>query len=143
MHLSDHMKSMDLQSKREHDLVVKTWLAAWEEFEIAAKEAAEQSAQNNHFRGHPIIWVEESQNWAYLDNNQPIDIDRSCGKCGKSFVPTDGDGEVDPCLGVLPGVANACCGHGTKRESYIQFENGVRVWDFYVDTSETASRLRA
>ncbi len=90
---------------------------------------------NSHFRGHPIIWVEESKSWAYLDNGQSIDVGRPCGECGKSSVPGDGDGEIDPCLGVLPGVANACCGHGTKSGSYIQFENGVIVSGFDIDTT--------
>jgi len=33
---------------------------------------------------------------------------------------------ADPCLGCLPGVAFACCGHG-DREMYIAFENGVTI----------------
>lgn len=32
---------------------------------------------------------------------------RACGYCGE----TCGNGP-DPCLGVLPGVISACCGHG-------------------------------
>ena len=37
---------------------------------------------------------------------------------------------VDPCLGVLPGVAFACCGHGGN--GYIAFENGTTV-DLHVN----------
>lgn len=33
---------------------------------------------------------------------------------------------VDPCLGKLPGVKFACCGHG-KRHGYMFFENGVTI----------------
>jgi hypothetical protein len=36
----------------------------------------------------------------------------------------------DPCLGFLPGVKYACCGHGGKSASadgYIYFENGVVI----------------
>lgn len=35
----------------------------------------------------------------------------------------------DPCLGTLPGVEFACCGHGHK-EGYIAFTNGrtIRGW---------------
>ena len=35
----------------------------------------------------------------------------------------------DPCLGNLPGVKFACCGHGGSRQCnpYIYFENGVRL----------------
>lgn len=32
-------------------------------------------------------------------------------------------GQPDPCLGELPGVDSACCGHG-ETEGYIKFENG-------------------
>lgn len=34
---------------------------------------------------------------------------------------------VDPCLGKLPGVAFACCGHGDAKYAYIAFENGVTL----------------
>lgn len=44
-----------------------------------------------------------------------------CTKCDME-VPKSG---VDPCLGKLPGVKNACCGHGG--DGYIQFENGVII----------------
>ena len=33
---------------------------------------------------------------------------------------------IDPCLGKLPGVAQACCGHG-KASGYVIFENGVSL----------------
>ena len=32
----------------------------------------------------------------------------------------------DPCLGHLPGIKFACCGHGGKGP-YLYFENGVRL----------------
>jgi hypothetical protein len=35
------------------------------------------------------------------------------------------DGE-DGCLGHLPGVITACCGHG-ERDGYIIFENGKQL----------------
>lgn len=42
---------------------------------------------------------------------------------------------VDPCLGHLPGVAFACCGHGKDTVSrehfqrgYIAFENGTIIY---------------
>ncbi len=47
----------------------------------------------------------------------------------------------DPCLGYLPGVKFACCGHGEKDGGYIKFENGVAIyfdteyitdWDTYI-----------
>ena len=29
--------------------------------------------------------------------------------------------EPDPCVGYLPGVYNACCGHGDPRKAYVCF----------------------
>jgi hypothetical protein len=45
-----------------------------------------------------------------------------CVRCGK--MPTE-DGH-DQCLGTLPGVVAACCGHGVE-EGYILFENGIII----------------
>lgn len=45
-----------------------------------------------------------------------------------------GDQAVDPCLGILPGVRNACCGHGGKHQRnlpYIQFEGVTRKTLYY------------
>jgi hypothetical protein len=42
-----------------------------------------------------------------------------CGLCCCERLP---DG-CDPCLGKLPGVANACCGHGIG-DGYLIFKNG-------------------
>lgn len=70
-------------------------------------------------RGHPIYFDGE---WRYLDNDEPT-VDgwknRDCGKCKKPNRP---DGH-DACLGVLPNVINACCGHGSIKEAYVQFED--------------------
>ena len=48
--------------------------------------------------------------------------DRPCTRCGE--MPTE-EGH-DACIANLPGVRNACCGHGVE-EGYIQFfaEDGV------------------
>jgi len=47
---------------------------------------------------------------------------RACPKCGQ-LQNTDG---CDPCIGFLPGVRSACCGHGVQR-GFIAFKNGVVV----------------
>ena len=33
----------------------------------------------------------------------------------------------DGCLGTLPGVVNACCGHGTDGEAYVSLDDGRRL----------------
>lgn len=75
--------------------------------------------------GHPIIWKEKK--WVYEDNEIPIEEEnRSCAYCEKQIE------EYDPCLGKLPGVASACCGHGQPKRSHIMFENGVLIQGFNV-----------
>lgn len=87
-------------------------------------ERAAMTAKSQ-WRGHPII--ERGDRWFYVDDGSPVAGSvRPCGKCGQP-APLN---ELDPCLGMLPGVANACCGHGKSDESYIQFTNGVRISGF-------------
>lgn len=72
-------------------------------------------------RGHVIEWRDQ---WYYVDTNQPT-IEtwegRPCGHCGKYNTAEGHDG----CLGELPGVVNACCGHGQEGEAYVRFTNGT------------------
>ena len=35
----------------------------------------------------------------------------------------------DPCISNLPGVKNACCGHGLKKGAYIHFEDDSVIRD--------------
>jgi len=90
--------------------------------------------EQSFWRGHEIIWVNDK--WLYVDTNEPTigygGKIRPCGACGKSFQGSN-KGDPDPCLGTLPGVKNACCGHGIQSESYVQFENGVTLRGFKQD----------
>ena len=45
----------------------------------------------------------------------------ACDVCGRELI----DGAPDPCLGELPGVRAACCGHGDRERAYMMFDNGV------------------
>lgn len=45
---------------------------------------------------------------------------RLCSKCDALML----SGEPDACLGTLPGVSAACCGHGVV-QGYILFVNGL------------------
>ena len=107
---------------------------------------------NSYLRGHPIIWIENKNNivrkkgeapepsdvgqWLYKDTMEPIPTEggeiRPCIKCGKLFEGSY-EGMPDPCLGRLPGVNNACCGHGIKEESYIRFTNGTIIKGFEIE----------
>jgi hypothetical protein len=87
----------------------------------------------DHLRGHPIF-QDDSGDWRYRDNNQLVVFtwhDRPCGSCGKAQLESG----HDPCLGTLPGVINACCGHGYPSDAYVQFPDGsamrgedARLW---------------
>lgn len=87
----------------------------------------EATARAEH-RGHPIVFIDGT--WVYEDNLRPIPSyggeDRPCAKCGELPI----DGLYDSCIGKLPGVKNACCGHGNTGRAYIQFENGTTVRGF-------------
>lgn len=70
--------------------------------------------------------------WRYEDDGAPLpgwggEI-RPCTECGSEHELH----EVDPCLGVLPGVDNACCGHGDPEHAYVRFTNGVVLERFEV-----------
>lgn len=64
----------------------------------------------------------ENGDWLWKEDNSPISIKKPCPKCKLFPLPT---GE-DPCLGILPNVQGACCGHGVQ-DGYIWFDNGKRV----------------
>lgn len=72
-----------------------------------------------HENGNTIISYEK---FYYEDGEEYTGKNyRPCPKCGK--IPTQ-DGH-DACLGTLPGVKYACCGHGVS--GYITFVNGVTI----------------
>lgn len=64
--------------------------------------------------------------WFYEDTDEPVKNgwkERPCGECGRKNT----DDGHDSCLGELREVMNACCGHGTDEEAYVQFKDGTRV----------------
>ena len=72
----------------------------------------------DRYRGHVIV-KNETGRWVYEDGILvSADPDRACGHCGKPNTP---EGH-DACLGTIPGAINACCGHGSPGEAYVQFE---------------------
>ncbi len=57
-----------------------------------------------------------------LEDIHEKNIPFKCPSCYEVVEPDD----PDPCLGSLPGVQLACCGHGSG-QGYIIFENGVSL----------------
>jgi hypothetical protein len=58
-------------------------------------------------RGHSVSYIASS--WRYSDGAPMGSIERPCVECGEIAASFDAP---DPCLGYLPGVRSACCGHG-------------------------------
>ncbi len=46
------------------------------------------------------------------------------GPCNNCRLHRTPEGH-DACLGTLPGVMNACCGHGDPWDIYVQFYDGT------------------
>ncbi len=68
-------------------------------------------------RGHFTIYNEKG--WLYEDTLEKADDDRRCAHCHE--YPTE-EG-YDHCLGFLPGVKHACCGHGIPENAYVVLDN--------------------
>lgn len=61
----------------------------------------------------------------------------ACKTCGLYQTP---EGH-DPCIANLPGVKNACCGHGNSNVGYIQFVNGkvIRFNTTYIEFDDKST----
>ena len=81
-------------------------------------------AAGNAWRGHEMV-KDDAGAWRYYDSRQLVSDNprRPCGHCGR---PETAEGH-DGCLGILPGVANACCGHGAESEAYVQYADGTSL----------------
>ena len=65
-------------------------------------------------RGWPIIYFKNK--WVYKDDMKPLDEHRPCRRCER---PPTKDGH-DACLGEIPGITSACCGHGVEEPFVIK-----------------------
>ena len=74
-------------------------------------------------RGHKYVYNFDYEHIKSNLNGKELNItEMPCVRCGK--MPSK-EGH-DQCLGRLPGVLAACCGHGVE-EGYILFENGIII----------------
>ena len=80
----------------------------------------------SYFRGHPVVCFAGEAGECYADDLTPtvdeagVSAERPCVQCGLLAAP---DGP-DPCLGMLPEVKAACCGHGVD-EPYVLMGHGT------------------
>jgi hypothetical protein len=69
--------------------------------------------------GHECYYVEAAQEWRYCDTHELVDPhSRPCPQCHELPTP---EGH-DACLGEIPGVKFACCGHGVE-DGYVSWGN--------------------
>ena len=77
----------------------------------------------SYVNGHLVFWrkmIGGNDGWYYEDFKKVDHKNlRPCPRCGK--LPKNGH---DACIKNLPGVKNACCGHGIEGQGYIQFNDG-------------------
>ena len=78
----------------------------------------------SYWRGHKIEF-NSNKFWLYFDTKEKVseNNNRECGHCHKNNRE---DGH-DTCIGELPGLMNACCGHGKVNGCYVQFLDGSIV----------------
>lgn len=62
-----------------------------------------------------------------------------CNKCQQEYVAGE---EPDPCLGALPGIEEACCGHGVTGKAYAKFQDGTVLRGFKVEHHGAAKSKR-
>jgi hypothetical protein len=75
------------------------------------------------YRGNEIEF--NSKGWVFSDTKILVSDNKSreCGNCGLEQTK---EGH-DACLGELPHLMNACCGHGNNKDAYIQLMNGSSI----------------
>lgn len=85
-----------------------------------------------YLAGNKIIWDDKDAVFKYKDGTSTTkEKIKPCPVCGEHQI----DG-CDPCLGKLPGVISACCGHGVK-PGYVIFENGIKIKGTFKVSKET------
>lgn len=87
----------------------------------------------SYARGHAIVLTDVEdpkgvcRDWRYEDDMLKSDdylIERPCIKCN---LKAESREHPDPCLGWLPNVKYACCGHGIKGEDYVLTDTDERL----------------
>lgn len=95
-------------------------------------------SRTGRLRGHRIAFV--GGRWIYRDTGEPTAGNpRECGHCGRANTPEGHDG----CLGTLPFVKNACCGHGVDDEAYIALRGETVRGPMALDLAEVLMSYRA
>jgi len=78
----------------------------------------------SHIRGNEIVMNWETGAWHYASDGALADHDRPCPRCGLMPTPEG----YDACLGFIPGIDSACCGHGIDEGYTNKLVNGEWEW---------------
>lgn len=78
-------------------------------------------------RGHQIEYSQGAYRYKDTLGKVSDNPNRACRYCGLSNTKEGHDG----CLGELPGLMNACCGHGNLNETYVQFLDEYCIRGFH------------
>jgi hypothetical protein len=79
-------------------------------------------SQSNAY-GHEIEYDHDKDVWIYSDTKESLIHISPCKHCGK--LPTN-EG-YDGCIGELPNVKFACCGHGKDKPYAILNDSNKRI----------------
>lgn len=66
----------------------------------------------SYSRGHEIVYRDGK--WVYADTVATLSNERPCKQCGRKPI-----NDMDACLGRLPSVEAACCGHGRPKDAVM------------------------
>lgn len=72
-------------------------------------------------RGHEVTRL--NNQWVWADTDYQPYQDRPCVHC---HLPPTAKGH-DACIGTIPNVRAACCGHGRVGEMYVSYGSGRAV----------------
>lgn len=97
------------------------WLALFAACALVIDLWASRPIARSTWRGH-ATHQDRAGVWRYSDTGEAVRANpsRTCGHCHRPDTPEGHDG----CLGTLPGVRNACCGHGDDEAAYVQYDDG-------------------
>lgn len=79
-------------------------------------------AARMRIRGRDAYYDPDAEQWRWADTDRPATDERPCPSCGLTAEP----GGPDPCIGMVPGVTAACCGHGHDEDRYRVVTGHVR-----------------
>jgi hypothetical protein len=76
-------------------------------------------------KGHKTEYISSTDTWVYSDTKEIDDESRPCKNCGKEST-IEGH---DSCLGELPNVQSACCGHGIEKPYAVDLDGNHFKFD--------------